>query len=155
VMFAGKGDVSVIRAVSNCSSGRCISIRNIVSDWVLLCGIVAPCVLHAAGEEDYLRAIELETEKLNRQGSVTTANSGMGSSRRMGKRNTKPSGKSLRSGLSMEGFEQQLSDSYTGSAVFYHKLSRRSQEEIYGRYQEGASLPDLRSTIMNRFLNRE
>lgn len=154
-MFTVKGNVSVIRAVSFRSDRRGIPFWSIVLDWVLLCGIVAPCLLHAADENDYLRAIELETAKLELKEGTTTEGFNTGNPQRARKRQIKSTGKGLRSGLSMEGFEQQLSDNYTGSAVFYRKLSQRSQEEVYGQYQDGASMPELRSKIMKRFLNRE
>ena len=154
-MFGVKGNVSVIRVVSSRSGRPYIPFWGAVLDWVLLCWIVAPCLLHAAGEADYLRAIELETAKLEHKGGTTIEGPATGSSRRARKTKTKSTVKGLRSGLSREGFEQQLSDNYTGSAVFYRKLSRRSQEEVYGQYLEGSPMSELRSKIMNRFLNRE
>lgn len=151
-MSAVKGNVSVIRAVSYCTDRRCSLFRSHLSSWLLLWGLLVSSTICAAAQDDYLQAIELETEKLEGGGKAV---SGPAKSRNTRKVREASGGKSLQPGLSMEGFEQQLSDNYTGSAVFYRKLSRRSQEEIYGQYRDGAVMSELRSTIMNRFLNRK
>jgi hypothetical protein len=151
-MSAVKGNVSVIRAVSYRTDRRCSLFRGHLSNWLLLWGLLVSCTIYAAAQDDYLQAIELETEKLEGGGKAV---SGPTTSRNTRKVREGSGEKSLQPGLSMEGFEQQLSDNYTGSAVFYRKLSRRSQEEIYGKYREGAVMSELRSTIMNRFLNRK
>jgi hypothetical protein len=51
------------------------------------------------------------------------------------------------------GFEQELQARYRGTYLFYKKLPPKSQEEVLLEYQQGASIEDVRKTIMNRFLH--
>ncbi len=60
---------------------------------------------------------------------------------------------SAESKADMSAFEKELEDHYRGSYLFYKKLPRRSQEEIFAEYAEGASIADIRKKIMNRFLH--
>jgi len=50
-------------------------------------------------------------------------------------------------------FEKELGDRYSGTYLFYQKLPKKSQEEVYLEYEGGASIDEVRKTIMNRFLH--
>ena len=50
-------------------------------------------------------------------------------------------------------FEQELKRLYEGSYLFYTKLPERSREEVFIEYNQGASLEQVRKTIIDRFLH--
>ena len=52
-------------------------------------------------------------------------------------------------------FEDELKRHYSGTYAFYQKLPRRTQEEIYGEYSQGASIVDIRDKIYDRYLNKK
>ena len=108
----------------------------------------------ASNEDEYLKAIQVETEKVERSAlSAADAESGPGAQWSTGSKEDL-TGMGFSNGLSEQGFDLELAEKYTGSAVFYRKLSRRNQEEIYEYYQQGASIDEVRKKIVNRFLNR-
>ena len=118
--------------------------------FLAIVGTVNPVSLLAADADDYLKAIEMETEKVERKtidadteaSSLSTGNAAA------------PAGEGFSTGLSMDGFGQELADKYTGTARFYEKLPRRTQEEVYQEYLQGASISEVRAKIMNRYLHR-
>jgi hypothetical protein len=57
-------------------------------------------------------------------------------------------------GLSLQAFEEDLKTRHKGSYTFYQKLPRRSREEVFLEYRGGASIDEIRQTIMDRFLHR-
>jgi len=99
----------------------------------------------AAEDDEYLKAIEMETLKLERKAG--DGEDGGAAHRRGG-------GDGFSVGLTIDGFENELQAKYTGSAVFYKKLPRRIQEEIYQEYVNGASYTQLRKKIMDRYLGK-
>lgn len=99
-------------------------------------GFVISFSVSAAGEDDYLSALQQEA------GKVDKPVAGVASAEVAGDR------------LSRESFENELKEKYAGSAVFYSKLGPGSQEEIYQEYQSGATISELRKKIMDRFLHR-
>jgi hypothetical protein len=119
------------------------------SFWV---GTVNSVTVSAAGEDDYLKAIEMETEKVERK----SANMELSSLQEAAptERPRGPAGEGFSSELTLAEFEQELADKYTGTARFYQKLPRRTQEEVYQEYLKGASISEVRTKIMNRFLHR-
>ena len=50
-------------------------------------------------------------------------------------------------------FEQELKQLYEGTYLFYEKLPERSREEVFIEYNQGASLEEVRKTIIDRFLH--
>lgn len=48
-------------------------------------------------------------------------------------------------------FEQYLKQRYQGSYLFYKRLPARSQKEVFHEFENGASIDDVRKTIMERF----
>ncbi|MES9960668.1 MAG: hypothetical protein ABW089_09545 [Sedimenticola sp.] len=112
---------------------------------LLIVSFVTPVTLSAAEDDDYLKAIEMETDKVERKQSAEdagpeTVNGGGGAG--------------FSRGLSIEDFAQELKEKYTGSSVFYKKLPRRTQEEIYQDYFKGSSYEQVQKKIMNRYLGR-
>ena len=95
----------------------------------------------AAGypEESYLDAISVESEKLGDAPSVNTEVTG----RREPAAADGP----------VEQFEQELEARYKGTYLFYKQLPVKSQEEVFLEHQKGASVEDVRKTIMNRYLH--
>ena len=118
---------------------------------LLLFGAFSP--LHAA-EEDYLKAIEMETEKVERKAEGDAGDGSQPSGMRDSVDPRIGGGDGFSSGLSLEEFEAELSEKYTGGAVFYKKLPRRNQEEVYQEYANGASYDQVRKKIMDRYLGR-
>ncbi len=113
---------------------------------------VIPVSVIASEEDDYLKALSLEVQKVQRKSppndSVPDAQDTSNKVTAMG------SGEGFSPDLSMDTFEVELQERYTGSAVFYGKLQRRSQEEVYQEYRRGATISEVREKIMNRFLRR-
>ena len=86
----------------------------------------------ATEEDDYLSAISDEAEKVEQNISVDTNGTGQ----------------------TLREFDAELKSRYRGTYTFYRKLPRRSREEIYQDYRDGASIDEIRKKIMDRFLNR-
>ena len=107
-----------------------------------------------ASDEDYLTAIEMETEKVGVGGAAPAAGESVKKPRVAPKKETEPDGRGLDAGLSIEKFEKELAERYTGSSVFYRKLARPDQEAVYAQYKDGAPLAEVRQKIMDRFLKR-
>jgi hypothetical protein len=126
--------------------GRGISMKPRLLFSLILCFVI-PFTALASEEDDYLKAIEQETNKL---GARAGADSNGGREATSAHR----AGEGFSSGLSVEGFSDELQEKYTGSAVFYRKLDPRGQEEIYQEYLDGASIAEIRKKIMDRFLKR-
>ncbi|MGV6826165.1 MAG: hypothetical protein ACWA5Q_04240 [bacterium] len=51
-------------------------------------------------------------------------------------------------------FEKLLEDQYRGTYVFYKRLTERSKQEVFLRYAGGASIPEVRSMIVDRSMQR-
>jgi hypothetical protein len=107
-----------------------------------------------ASDEDYLTAIEMETEKVGVGGAAPAATGSVKKPHISPKKEPEPDGRGLDAGLSIEKFEKELAERYTGSSVFYRKLSRPDQEAVYAQYKDGAPLAEVRQKIMDRFLKR-
>ena len=107
--------------------------------WLGLLGfLMFPLALPAAEGDDYLKQIQSEAFKVSDDAGGATASAGADAS-----------------AADIETFEQELEGQYRGSYLFYKKLPRRGQEEIFLEYQKGASIGDIRKKIMNRFLHSE
>ena len=91
----------------------------------------------AAGEDDYLKMLEAEAAKLGPP-VATVPDAGVG-------------GAGSESDLGM--FEEELRRHYSGTFAFYQKLPRRTQEEIFQEYSQGASIEDIRDKIYDRYLH--
>lgn len=51
-------------------------------------------------------------------------------------------------------FEQHLSQKNKGSYTLYKKLPERSRQEVYEEFTQGASMSQIRRTIVDRILQR-
>lgn len=94
----------------------------------------------AGYSQSYLDAIQVEAEKLD-DGTATNSDEVVS-----------PSPAPDADG-SLARFEKELEDSYRGSYLFYKKLPKKSQEEVYLEYQGGDSIEEVRNTIMDRFIH--
>lgn len=94
-----------------------------------------------AEEDPYLSAISQEAKKVDAEDQPTLAKPGS-------------PGAGDEEGLSLKAFEEDLKTRHKGSYTFYQKLPLRSREEIFQEYRDGASIDELRQTIMQRFLQR-
>jgi len=103
--------------------------------WAIF-GFVTSFSVSAAGDDDYLSALQQEAGKVDERVAGATSSA------------------STEERRSRESFESELKEKYAGSAVFYSKLAPGSQEEIYQEYQSGATISELRKKIMDRFLHR-
>ena len=56
--------------------------------------------------------------------------------------------------VARESFEEMLDTRYHGSYIFYEKLPDRMQIEIYQDYVSGVGINELRSKIINRYLQQ-
>lgn len=94
----------------------------------------------SAADDDYLRAIDSEADKVGAQAPAGQVSYALapGVTKRM----------------SREQFETALHDGYTGTFEFYRKLADRSREEIYEDYRRGASIRDVRKKIIDRLLQQ-
>ena len=105
----------------------------------LLCGVfVMSFSVSAAGDDDYLKALTQEADKVGRTDNTESSTTGSGP----------------QNDASRQLFESELKEKYAGSAVFYSKLPPATQEEIFLEYRSGASIAELRKKIMDRFLHR-
>lgn len=103
--------------------------------WLGWLGVMLVCLPPIAGGDSYLDAIELEAGA--RDGD-DIAEAGGGDSKSEDPR---------------AAFELDLERRYRGSYLFYKKLPAKSQEEVFREFEGGASIEDVRKTIMNRFLH--
>ncbi len=94
-----------------------------------------------AEEDPYLSAISQEAKKVEAETQPTLAEPSADSGQ-------------TEDGLNMQAFEEDLKTRHKGSYTFYKKLPRRSQEEVFQEYHDGASIDEIRQTIMERFLHR-
>ena len=102
--------------------------------------LLAVSALCAVAEEDpYLSAISQEAEKVETPSSPAPTEAG---------------GPAAQDGLNLQSFEEDLKARYKGSYTFYQKLPRRSREEVFQEYRDGASIDEIRKKIMDRFLNQ-
>ena len=114
------------------------------SFWVKMVLIVSVFVIQfsvmAAGDDDYLNALNQEAQKV---GEKDATPEGSGSA-----------GEINGNSVSRDVFEAELKEKYAGSSLFYGKLPEAAQEEIYLEYRDGVSISVLRKKIMDRFLHR-
>lgn len=101
------------------------------------CLLMFPAVTYP--EESYLDAISIEAEKL---GGAPAGDQVTGSQLAVAVEDDR-----------MITFEQDLEARYKGTYLFYKKLPIRSQEEVFFEHRQGASIEDVRKTIMNRYLH--
>ncbi len=101
---------------------------------LLLVGLLPAGFVGAADADDYLKMLEAEATKV---GTPATAVP------------TDENGSNADIGV----FEDELKAHYSGTYAFYKKLPRRTQEEIYTEYSQGASIEDIRDKIYDRYLN--
>jgi hypothetical protein len=94
-----------------------------------------------AEEDPYLSAISSEASKVEASEQPTLDTTGNEADEEAG-------------GIDMQAFEEELKTSYQGSYTFYQKLPRRTREEVFQVYSDGASIEEVRDMIMQRFLNR-
>lgn len=102
---------------------------------------MAAAVCGAAEEDPFLSAISREAAKVDGTTQPTL------------EKNEAQAG-SPDAGPSIEAFEEDLKSRYRGSYTFYDKLPRRTREEVFEEYREGASIDEIRKKIMDRFLNQ-
>ena len=117
---------------------RCLGPGNGWGRLGLLGCLLIPLVLSAADDDDYLKQIQSEAFKVEEDAGEAAASTD-----------------DAASAADIETFEQELEGQYRGSYLFYKKLPRRGQEEIFLEYQKGASIGEIRKKIMNRFLHSE
>ncbi len=93
----------------------------------------------AAAEDDYLKMLEVEAKKVEAPASAPAS----------------PDADGLGAQTDIGVFENELKRHYPGTHAFYRKLPRRTQEEIYEEYSQGASIEDIRDKIYDRYLNKK
>lgn len=107
---------------------------------ILLSSITLP--MNVMAEEDpYLSAISSEASKVDSSEQPTLEAPG-----------AKPA--MDEGGIDLQAFEEDLKASYQGSYTFYQKLPRRTREEVFQVYSDGASIDEVRKMIMDRFLHQ-
>jgi hypothetical protein len=108
--------------------------------WGVLLGLSVH--VGAVAEEDpYLSAISRQAKKAEVEGQPILSE-------------TDENSVDTEEGLSRKAFEADLATRHKGSYTFYQKLSRRSREEVFQAYRDGASIDEIRQIIMERFLQR-
>ncbi len=94
-----------------------------------------------AAEDDYLSTLSREAEKVEADVQPTVTETG------------EPAAPT-ESGLNLQAFEEDLKARYKGSYTFYQKLPKRTREEVFLEYRDGASMDEIRKKIMDRFLHQ-
>ena len=100
-----------------------------------ICALIFPAAGFA--EKSYLDAVQLESEKLENTGTSEEQSGGSQTA----------------ADDSVAKFEQELEARYRGTYLFYTKLPARSREEVFLEHQKGASIEEVRTTIMSRYLH--
>lgn len=100
----------------------------------------------AQAQDDYLRALEAEAEKVA-PARVTPGTEESASEPRRAVADE--SGEQ-----SVEGFEALLEKQYRGTFAFYKQLSPATRQEIYERFVTGTDMAALRELIVERYLSR-
>jgi hypothetical protein len=112
---------------------------------LLLCLCVSGAAF--AADDDYLKAIEVESGKLeSRQQDVDS-----------GETQATPAPQTDAGSATLDvrdKFEKILDEKYHGSYVFYQKLPERSRQEIVNEYEQGTPFEEIRKKIIDRFLQR-
>ena len=108
--------------------------------WAVLL-TVACCGGVLAEEDPYLSTLSQEAKKVDAANQPTLSETGESPAPAEG-------------GLSVQAFEEDLRAQYMGSYTFYLKLPRRTKEEIFLEYSNGASIDEIRQKIMDRFLHQ-
>jgi len=125
-------------------SGPAHLVRSVSPKWLALSllslALIEPATALAA--DDYLHAIEVEANKVGTEPEVAT-----------GSPTTPGPGGAETPSTPMQAFEKQLEDRFAGTYLFYKRLPPGAREEIYRQYEGGASIEDVRRTIMSRFLH--
>jgi hypothetical protein len=104
--------------------------------------LMATASFSATAEEDpYLSALSKEAQKVEVEDQTTQSESDEAAVSEDGN-------------LDMQMFEEDLKARYKGSYTFYQKLPRRTREEVFVEYRDGASIDEIRKKIMDRFLHQ-
>jgi hypothetical protein len=108
--------------------------------WITLATVAMGNCAYAE-EDPYLSAISEEAKKVEAESQSTTSITGQPAA-------------PTEDGLSLVAFEEDLKARYKGSYTFYQKLPRRTKEEVFLEYRNGASIDEIRKMIMDRFLHQ-
>jgi hypothetical protein len=100
-----------------------------------ICTLILPTTGYA--EKSYVDAVQLESEKLEDAGTS----------------DEQSDAPQTATDDSVEKFEQELEARYRGTYLFYTKLPARSREEVFLEHKQGASIEEVRATIMSRYLH--
>lgn len=111
--------------------------RRMLGLLVSICLLAFPTAGYS--QTTYLDAVQLEAEKLDQPATAIASGAKSGSAATIDEQVMK--------------FDQELQARFRGSYLFYRKLPARSQEEVFVEYQQGASIEDVRKTILNRYLH--
>jgi hypothetical protein len=104
--------------------------------------LMATVSFFATAEEDpYLSALSKEAQKVEVEGKTTQSESDEAAVSEDGY-------------LDLQMFEEDLKARYKGSYTFYQRLPRRTREEVFVEYRDGASIDEIRKKIMDRFLHQ-
>ncbi|MEJ2395432.1 MAG: hypothetical protein P8045_02660 [Candidatus Thiodiazotropha sp.] len=103
--------------------------------------MVAVSFFATAEEDPYLSALSKEAQKVEVEGQTTQSESDEAAVSEDGN-------------LDLQMFEEDLKARYKGSYTFYQKLPRRTREEVFVEYRDGASIDEIRKKIMDRFLHQ-
>lgn len=116
---------------------------------LLLAGIGMSAVSHGA-DDDYLRALQAETQALTSGEAARTAPAAQASKPQQGWSATgQELGEELPPNLSQEQFEAALKSSYFGTFMFYTKLNDKDKAAVYEAYQTNGQIANIRDTITN------
>lgn len=92
----------------------------------------------AAGEDDYLKALEAESQKMEAKEFVAES----------------AEGENIESDAQRNEFEMYMKAKHKGTYAFYRKLPDYSKEEIFMAFTDGALMEDIRYMVIERKLNR-
>lgn len=93
-----------------------------------------------AAEDDYLKSLEIESQKIRDTKKIATEVGGGEDSTVIDAQRNE--------------FESYMSVKHKGTYAFYRKLPDRSREEIFKAFVDGASMGEIRTMTIDRKLNR-
>ena len=111
--------------------------------WMAFLSVVLLSAPVLAADDDYLKSLEAESEKVDPGASTIQTES-----------NTVPSSSRRITDEKRAEFELYLQENQKGTHAFYSSLSPQAREEILKAYADGATDEDIRVMVINRKLNR-
>lgn len=123
------------------SNSRSLGVQKFFTVSAFLFALSFTGLLFAAGEDDYLKALEAESQKITDTKELVDDGEAA-------------EGEDTESDAQRNEFEVYMKAKYRGTYAFYRKLPDRTREEIFNAFVDGASMTDIRHMVIERKMNR-